>query len=838
MNEKRVGKENNSSQGQTNAEAGFSISFLQQMFDTEIIVLPLRGMSTKNYGRGPERYKIAKRPTIEGWADKGYTGISEQEAQSWVQERGWLGLRIPLGYQLVDVDDVTEGELLYKSLLAEKKKFHAIRTPNGYQFVFRDNPKNSNNNAKRVTTSGLLVDFRISGKGYTVLPNVNTPGREWIHVEHAPLDTVPVYLEVTPAKQREFSVPIREGARNDTLFRWFCRLREYNQWDESQLNEIAGFINRRILEKPLPENEVKAALNQALQYQPSGRNYESEQVSLSFIYDLSQLEKCPAVEGTQLPKGWGFQGNTGALYQIRAGATTLVSHQPIVVTGRYENLTDGSVGLTVSWRDGYRWQSVKRGRDYFAVQSKLVELSNVGFPATSVNARKLVEYIHDFEAHNRHVMPEYRAVEQLGWIEGGFLIGTTYLNSQGEELSADDPQSVTFIAADTGDEQFIKGFQTSGSLENWILMIDKIKHYPKVITGVYASFASVLIDLLGANLFIFEWAGETSKGKTTAMRLAASVWGNPEERGEGIIKKWNTTLVNLERIASISNHLPVFLDDTKEGDPKMLPRTVYQLTSGQGKGRGSTRGTQRTKFWRNIIFSTGEQQITSFSNDGGAVGRTISVVGLPFKQTDHETFKLVRELEQTAKMNYGHAGRTFVSWLIRNREKWPIWRERWINLQMEYVGKVQNVSSVAGRLTEYFALIHLTAELLEQLFNRGWGFQQVVDVWDEVLANGEEMDRPREAVRMLYSAAQGYEERPEHLGIWEKNGGNWKDIKFRPDIIKDFFDKTGYEMRSTLKSWYDRGWLDTTPGRGYQKLVKRYGETRSYIVVKREALEQ
>jgi uncharacterized protein (DUF927 family) len=426
----------------------------------------------------------------------------------------------------------------------------------------------------------------------------------------------------------------------------------------------------------------------------------------------------------------------------------------------------------------------------------------------------------------------------MGWVDGGFLLGSTFLDENGKQREAGDPESVSFIGADTGDEQFIKGFRTNGSLEAWLSMVDKVKPYPRVMMGIYASFASTLVELLGANLFVVEWAGETSKGKIIALRLAASVWGNPEERGNGIIRKWNASLVSLERIAGLSSHLPLFLDDAKEGDPKMLPRTVYQLTSGQGKGRGSTKGAQQTKFWRNIIFSTGEQKLTSFSNDGGAVGRTISISGPPFQKADHETFKLVRELESTAKANYGHAGQAFIAWVLQHRSEWDAWRDRWLKLQMDMVGKVQDVNSVAGRLTEYFALLQLAAELLERVFDVRWGVQPIRKVWDELMADCEEMDRPREAVRYLYSAARQYANNFESLGEWEPANGRWEDIKFYPHIVQEFCEKAGYEMRSILKSWYERGWLDTTKGRGFKKQMKRNGGPVDFIVVKRAALEQ
>ena len=44
---------------------------------------------------------MAKRPIATGWTKPDYPGLTEEEAQTWTAEGGWLGLRIPDGYQLV-----------------------------------------------------------------------------------------------------------------------------------------------------------------------------------------------------------------------------------------------------------------------------------------------------------------------------------------------------------------------------------------------------------------------------------------------------------------------------------------------------------------------------------------------------------------------------------------------------------------------------------------------------------------------------------------------------------------------------------------------------------------
>jgi hypothetical protein len=81
-----------------------------------------------------------------------------------------------------------------------------------------------------------------------------------------------------------------EGSHNDQVFKWLCKLRELNQWNESQLREIADFVNQRILANSQPAHEIAALITQAMHYKPSGCDYSTGEPSISLTYDLSLLQ--------------------------------------------------------------------------------------------------------------------------------------------------------------------------------------------------------------------------------------------------------------------------------------------------------------------------------------------------------------------------------------------------------------------------------------------------------------------------------------------------------------------------------------------------------------------
>ena len=169
--------------------------------------------------------------------------------------------------------------------------------------------------------------------------------------------------------------------------------------------------------------------------------------------------------------------------------------------------------------------------------------------------------------------------------------------------------------------------------------------------------------------FILDFSGETSMGKTTALRLAASVWGSPDERGGGIVYAWDVSRVFVERTAAMLDYLPMFLDDTKRARrSEDVGKTLYDYASGVGRGRGSLQGLQRVTRAHGVLLSTGEAPATSFTNDGGTRARALCLWGSPFEGTNRATEAAVSKVQRMVLDNYGHAGPRLVRYLLDHPE--------------------------------------------------------------------------------------------------------------------------------------------------------------------------
>ena len=132
-------------------------------------------------------------------------------------------------------------------------------------------------------------------------------------------------------------------------------------------------------------------------------------------------------------------------------------------------------------------------------------------------------------------------------------------------------------------------------------------------------------------------SGDSSKGKSTCARVAASVWG-----GSAMCRSWRATANGLEAVFASLNDTCVVLDEIGEAHPREVGAVVYALGNGQGKARANRSGNARhSKRWRLMALSTGEHSVTAHIETGGdrsKAGQDVRLLSLPATDRAHGAF--------------------------------------------------------------------------------------------------------------------------------------------------------------------------------------------------------
>jgi hypothetical protein len=374
-----------------------------------------------------------------------------------------------------------------------------------------------------------------------------------------------------------------------------------------------------------------------------------------------------------------------------------------------------------------------------------------------------------------------------------------------------------------------------------------------------------MLHVLKCPNFAIDFAGFTSTGKTTVLRAAASVWGNPDERKangrEAAIATWESTTVWRERAPAVINNLPFILDDTKRArKDEDVATTAYTVAQGRGKGRGTVKGTARSGTFQTVLLSSGEQPMTSFTSDGGTRARVLTLWGSPFEATDTQTAQLVQKIDREIKEHYGHAGPLFAQYLLKKQSKWGMWRKQYGKWRDRFVQRSAG-DPIAGRMAAYFAAISVTTIIVHQALDLPWAYEDSIDpLWDELV--GEVDDPASAALRHVMewaSAHQGefwcprrreQDQRYPHqgwAGRWEPvensfglvddDSPDYEWVGFIPARLKEVLRQGGFEPESTIRTWGDRGWLRCGEAGRNQLRTRLAGKPTRMVAITAEAAQ-
>ncbi|SDE53978.1 Uncharcterized protein, DUF927 family [Massilia sp. PDC64] len=344
---------------------------------------------------------------------------------------------------------------------------------------------------------------------------------------------------------------------------------------------------------------------------------------------------------------------------------------PPSVVAKTRDAKSGEWGRLLEWRDD------DNVRHQWAMPLELLqsdgtdmrrELARMGLSIAPSKAQRdlLASFLQVWPVENRA-----RCVERLGWH------GAVYVTPS-ESVGQED-EIVVFQNAHAIDP----ALSAAGTLDEWRASVVRLSvGNSRLVFALSAAFAGPLADVAGEDSGGFHLRGDSSSGKTTALKVAASVWGNPNSYP----RLWRATANGLEGLAALHNDGLLILDELSQIDPKEAWEAAYLLANGQGKARASRTGAARQAArWRLLFLSAGEESLTALMARAGRKANAGQEIRLADIDADAGagmgTFEVLHDqtsptalalaVKDAAIGNHGTAGIAWLRCIVADRATLP-----------------------------------------------------------------------------------------------------------------------------------------------------------------------
>lgn len=253
----------------------------------------------------------------------------------------------------------------------------------------------------------------------------------------------------------------------------------------------------------------------------------------------------------------------------------------------------------------------------------------------------------------------------LGWYEKGGKLGFSFA---GSVWMADG----TSMPARLADHNTANFYTPAGDLSVWRKASEMIttQRRPALDAILASAFAAPLVRFTGERgLVMSAYSTGSGVGKTTTLKVAQAVWGDPVRGMQGLGDTANAALHRF----SIMRSLPLYWDELKSEDDSKRFSTdiVFPFTSGKGKARlSATAEAKDIGSWQTMMVSASNESVADvmigevrstqaglyrifeFTVPPGTKGRIDGI----------EAARMVSELDN----NFGHAGLAYAKWLVAN----------------------------------------------------------------------------------------------------------------------------------------------------------------------------
>jgi putative DNA primase/helicase len=272
---------------------------------------------------------------------------------------------------------------------------------------------------------------------------------------------------------------------------------------------------------------------------------------------------------------------------------------------------------------------------------------------------------------------------------------------------------------------------------------ETVPWHPGLLMSASIALSAPLLEVLNIESGIVHFRGDSSSGKTTAQRVAMSVWELPTP-----VPSWRATANGLEGSAAAHNSILFALDELHQISPREAGQAALMLCNGTGKARADQRGEARVrKQWTILVLSSGE---CSLADRVAAAGETVTAgqeVRFLDLKVDERAFgcfddlhsetggkAFAERLADAACAAYGTAGPAFVKFIMRTPDIVSRAEATMAKFEADTEADygLADANAQVMRSLRRFAIIAAGGELATEAGITGWAAGEAADAIQEV----------------------------------------------------------------------------------------------------------
>jgi putative DNA primase/helicase len=396
-----------------------------------------------------------------------------------------------------------------------------------------------------------------------------------------------------------------------------------------------------------------------------------------------------------------------------------------------------------------------------------------------------------------------------------------------------------------------------GTLEDWK---SHIAQYcvgnPLMLFQVSAGFAGPLLKKCHIEYAGFHIFDDSSTGKSTGQKIAASIWGGNDFR-----KTWRATGNGLEASAVLYNDCLLALDELGECEPKEAIQAIYMLGNCAGKQRANVRGTSRQVHrWNIILLSNGETTLKAHAQTAGLsvkAGQEVRFLEIPgfgkfgtfddlHSMKDGRLFSdtLMKNIEG----NYGTAGIAYLEHLVNDKQDLGELLEQAL---VKFI--TDDMTGQEKRAARAFALVAVAGELATDYSVTGWtkgdATQAVIQCFEQWrVQRGAGATEDKNILKLIRDFIDRYEDarftsiNDKEAQVHGVRAGWYEGVDprvyyFTAAGLSDA--TTGYDNKRVIESLIKYGWLAKTKEGKSQGQKKIFGKnTKVYEITLKDSIEK